>query len=88
MPFFLSFLSLPWSLFYWLEINPRGLPGDFTEECDSRNVYRDINAIPDGRGHLHYQNEPLRQSKRRGHYDNGWSLVGTQGHAESEFSGS
>lgn len=89
--FFLSFLpsfpSLP-LLFYLQEINPCGLPGGFTEECDSRNVYRDIYAIPVGRSHLYYQNEPLRQSKRRGHYDNGWSLLGTQGDADSEFSGS
>lgn len=87
--FFLSFLhfflSLP-LLFYLLEINPCRFPGGFTEECDSGNVYRDIYAIPVGRGH--YQNEPLQQSKRRDHYDNGWSLLGTQGHADSEFSGS
>lgn len=80
--------SLSLSLFYLQEINPRRFPGGFTEECDSRNVYRDIYAIPGGRGHLHYQNEPLRQGERRDHYDNGWSLLGTQGHADAEFSGS
>ncbi len=82
-------LSLPLCFFFYLlEINPCRFPGGFTEECDSRNVYRDIYAIPVCRGHLHYQSEPLRQSKRRDHYDNGWSLLGTQGHTDTEFSGS
>ncbi|KAK9527923.1 hypothetical protein VZT92_014439 [Zoarces viviparus] len=40
-------------------MNPSGPPGGFTEECDSRNVYHDIYAIPVGSGHLHYQNERL-----------------------------
>lgn len=46
-------------------------PGGFTEEFDIGNVYRDIYAIPVSLGHLHYQNEPLRESKRRDHYENG-----------------
>lgn len=88
LSFLPSFLSRPsLFLFYLQEINPCRFPGGFTEECD-RNVYYDIYAIPDGRSRVHYQNEPLRQSKRRDHYDNGWSLLGTQGQADAEFSGS
>lgn len=53
---FFSFLPPP-LLFYLLVINPCGLPGGFTEECDCRNVYCDIYAIPVGCVHLHYQSE-------------------------------